>query len=93
MPSVNVTTAAAVLVPLNYSRKGLLIQNLSDTDVFLSPDPAVTAVAGAHSGIKLGAGEQLGLTGDAGVAVLSRCAISAIHAGSGNKEVRYVEFQ
>jgi hypothetical protein len=86
--AVNVTTAAAEIVAPKYSRKLLIIQNVSDADVFLKLDSSATEVT-TGNGLKLA-------VGSAPVVIASNPgeftnAIRAIHGSSGNKEVRVTE--
>jgi hypothetical protein len=91
MPAFNVTTSAAVVVPANDGRNGVILQNISDTDVFVGAS-SVTAAFGANAGLRIAAnGGSLSLSrsfpGDRAICGALFC----VHAGSGNKEVRYLE--
>lgn len=82
--AVNVTNAASEVVPANANRQALIIQNVSDADVFLKLDGSATEVTPAN-GLKLAAGGLLTLTTDRARFINP---VRAIHAGAGNKELR-----
>lgn len=91
MPSINVTTAATQVVPPG-TRSALILQNVSDTDIFFGFDSTVTATAGANSGIRLAAnGGSITITrlpeGGGGSA---SGGVYAVHAGTGTKELRFL---
>ncbi len=86
--AINVTTTAAVVIPANVSRTGVLIQNVSDTDIYLKMDGSETALTAAN-GFKVSAGQSFGFTTTPPVGYES---VWAIHGGSGNKEIRLQEF-
>lgn len=86
--SVNCTTAASELVAAKGNRKLLIIQNVSDTDVFLKFDSSATEVTVAN-GFKLASGDP---------PLVITCkeaefpyAVRGIHAGTGNKDLRIQE--
>lgn len=86
--TVNVTTSAAQIVAASHSRKLLVIQNVSDTDVYLKFDSSATEVTTAN-GFKLAAGDPpLIVTCEPGEFPY---AVRAIHGGSGNKDCRIQE--
>ncbi len=86
--ATNVTTSATEIVAANARRSLLIIQNVSDTDLFLKLDSSETEVTTAN-GLKMQVGDSpLIITcswGEYGNA------IRAIHGGSGNKVVRITE--
>tara|TARA_R110000823_G_scaffold304626_2_gene426336 strand:+ start:2566 stop:2847 length:282 start_codon:yes stop_codon:yes gene_type:complete len=87
--AVNVTTSSSVIVAPLYQRKMLMIQNVSDTDIYLKLDDSATALT-TGNGIKLA-------SNSAPMVISSQPgefthAISAIHAGTGDKEVRLQEW-
>lgn len=86
MKATNVTTTAAQIAAGNPSRKFLHIQNVSDTDIYVSYDGDATALT-TSNGLKVAAGDTLMLNND-GTRCLFEHAVYAIHGGSGNKEVR-----
>lgn len=86
--TASVTTSATQIVAPNAFRRLLVIQNTSDTDVFIKMDSSATEVTTAI-GIKLTAGgEPLIITCDRGEFINS---IRAIHGGTGSKTVRIQE--
>lgn len=87
--AVQVITAATEIVPANLYRLGLIIQNVSDADVFLKFDGSPTEVT-ADNGFRLGAGQTLTLTNDKRT---WWSAVRAIHGASGNKELRVQEIE
>ena len=81
MQNINVTTNATVIVAAgNRGNAALLIQNQSDTTMRLAVGDINIASLSATVGIQLEAGEAIVIEGESA----SR-AISALHAGSGNK--------
>lgn len=81
--AVNATTSSAIVVAADADRRLLLLQNVSDTDIWVNI--AAAAVVGACLLIKA-AGGTLTLDRD-GAAQQVR----AIHAGSGNKALAIVK--
>lgn len=88
LSAVNVTTSATTIAAANYGRRLLMIQNVSDTDIYLKLDSSATALT-TSNGIKLPAG---------GTPLVITCKpgeftnlVQGIHGGSGNKEVRVTE--
>lgn len=91
MPSVSVTTAATAVVAAT-GRNGLFIQNLSDTDLFVANFAGVTAGAGANAGLRVAANGGVLTIGRLDGGLLAPCSgWWAIHAGTGSKELRYLE--
>ncbi len=85
MPVANVTTTATAAIPGRQGRNGLVLQNLSDTDLYVAPAGDVSTA----NGYKLAAaGGVLSLTGGGGLAG----AFYAIHGASGSKELRWFDF-
>lgn len=85
---VNVTTSAT-LVSDARERSWLMVQNQSDTTVFLSFDGSadVTIDSGAKPGIKLAPNETITSDDAAGRFSGNNFPIYAIHGGAGNKVV------
>ncbi len=91
MPSLNITTAATPIVP-ETGRNGLFLQNLSDTDIFVSNRAGVTAAAGANAGLKVAANGGVLTIGRLEGGLLAPCTgWWGVHAGTGAKELRYLE--
>jgi hypothetical protein len=92
MPTLNVTTSSTVVLPFR-RRKALIIQNLSDTDIYVNFNAAVTIADGATAGLRLKAdGGSISLPELSGAAGRANdMSVSAIHGGSGTKTLRYVE--
>lgn len=92
MPSVNIATTPTEVLPRG-SRNAVIFQNLSDTDMFIAARGNVTAAAGPNSGLRVKAdGGTLSLTDLFGNRAVADVAIFAVHAGSGNKELRFETF-
>jgi hypothetical protein len=92
MPSATITTTAIQAVPPASGRRGLILQNVSDEPIAFAFSPGVTASAGAESGILIEPGESLTLAtlpGE-GRTNIANSPVWAIHAGAGEKELRYV---
>ena len=85
--AVQVTTSAAQIVAAKYNRKLLIIQNVSDVEITLKLDSS-SDVLTTSNGWKLAVGASFLTTCNPGEFTN---AIQAIHAGSGNKEVRVTE--
>jgi len=92
MPSLNVTTTSAFVLPAR-RRKVLILQNLSDTDMFVNFNAAAAVADGATAGLRLKAdGGTLSLPElSGGAARANDVSIAAVHGGSGTKTLRYVE--
>ena len=83
---INVTTTAAAAVAAA-RRRAIIIQNQSDTDIYIAFDNAsVTGASGSYPGIKLPAngGVWAGTSVSAADQTCDR-AVYAIHSGTGNK--------
>lgn len=89
MPSLNVTTTSAEVLPAR-NRSALILQNISDTEVWLNFNAHVTASAGAQAGLRLLPGGTFSLT-ELPRGSANNVAVYAIHAGAGTKELRYIE--
>lgn len=86
--SVNCTTSASQIVAANANRKLLIIQNVSDTDVYLKFDASSDEVTVAN-GLRLAAGDPpFVVSCDRGEFVN---AVRGIHGGTGNKDLRIQE--
>lgn len=87
--TVNATATASEIVAANANRKLLILQNLSDTDIFIKLDESPTEVT-VSNGLKLTANGNpfIIITSKAGQQLAS---VRAIHAGTGNKSVRVQE--
>lgn len=85
--AVSVTTSAAQVVASKGSRKWLIIQNVSDVDIFFKFDSSATALTSAN-GYKLAPGADVKWAGNTGDYIN---AIIAVHDGSGSKEIRVQE--
>lgn len=83
MTAVNVTTTAALIVPVG-TYDFTHIYNNSDTTIYVAYDGATATVA---AGLPIAAGGYLELNNDGSKPIFTR-GVSAIHGGSGNKEVR-----
>lgn len=86
MPSTAVTTSSSQIIPPGL-RQGVILQNLSDTDIYISTQAAVTVADGANAGLKLAAA--------GGMMAVSNLPSSSspfygIHAGTGTKQLRYL---
>ena len=81
--SVAVTTTAVIAA--NASRTALLLQNISDTDIYLKFGASATV----GTGILLKAGQSYEMAAHYGN--LYRGAINAIHGGSGTKTLLVTE--
>lgn len=87
LAAVNVTTSASELVSAK-SRRLLIIQNVSDTDIYLKLDSSATEVTTAN-GLKLAAGSApMIITCNPGEFAN---AVRGIHGGTGSKEIRVTE--
>lgn len=92
MPSVNIATTPTEVLS-RASRNAVVLQNLSDTDMFVAARGNLTAAAGDNSGLRIKAdGGTLSLTDLAGNGSVADAAIYAVHAGTGTKELRYEIF-
>ena len=88
MPSVNVTTTAALVVPSG-SRRALILQNVSDADITFAFRPGVTAT-GADAGLVLKPDETFAIGALAGSTFNTAATpVYALHAGSGDKVLRW----
>lgn len=85
---ISVATTAT-LVDAATERQWLMIQNQSDTPIFLSFDgtAAVTTDAGASPGIRLAPWETIMSTDISGRFTGNNYAIYAIHGGAGTKNL------
>lgn len=85
---ISVATTAT-LVDAATERQWLMIQNQSDTPIFLSFDgtAAVTTDAGASPGIRLAPWETIMSTDISGRFTGNNYAIYAIHGGTGTKNL------
>lgn len=83
---VNVGTSAT-LVQGSQDRKWAILQNLSDTDIFVSLDGSsdVTGSAGAKPGLKLSANGGTAAGGEGEYNINFSGPIYAVHEGAGNK--------
>jgi len=79
----------ATLVSAAKERQGLMIQNQSDTPIFLAFDgtDTVTTDSGATPGIRLASYETILSTDIAGRFSGNNAAIYAIHGGAGTKNL------
>lgn len=92
MPSVDIATTPTQVLP-RAGRNALILQNLSDTDIYIAARGNVTAAAGENSGLRIKAdGGTLSLTDLATNRAVADAAIYAVHGGSGTKELRYEIF-
>lgn len=97
MASVDVTTSATLVIPASDDRRVLMIQNLSDTDIYIGFAAGVTVADGANSGIKIPAnGGNISMTdlpnrGHGLSRDINDLAIYAVHGGSGTKKLRYIQ--
>lgn len=98
MPSVDVTTSSTLAIPAKDNRRILMIQNESDTDIYIGFTSGVTVADGANSGIKLPANGGMVSMPDlpsnerfGNRQVENDGGIYAVHGGSGTKKLRYIE--
>ena len=90
MASVTVTTTAGQALAATGNRSGFIMQNQSDTDMFVGKSATVSNT-GATLGYKLAAGQSLAI-GSSEVRLLSaQAAWYAIHYGSGDKVLCVIE--
>lgn len=87
--TVNVAATAGEAVAANWKRKLLILQNLSDTDIYIKLDSSTDEVTVAN-GIKLAASSNPFVITTNGTGE-QHAAVRAIHAGSGNKVLRVQE--
>lgn len=86
--AANVTTSASVVVPANVKRVALLIQNTSDTPVYLKFDDSTTPLT-TSNGFMLGVNETLQFSTRETVCFDD---VYAIHGSTGTKVIRVQEF-
>lgn len=97
MASVDVTTTATLAIPAGTDRRVLMIQNLSDTDIYIGFAAGVTVADGANSGIQIPAnGGNISMTdlpsrGHGAYRDINDVGIYAVHGGSGTKKLRYIQ--
>ncbi len=77
---VDITTAATLIKAAKSDRRSLVIENISDTDIYIGLDNAVTTA----TGLLLKANASIEFTYYNGT-------IYGIHGGTGNKRVSYIE--
>lgn len=89
MITKNLVTTAATLISDARERQWLMIQNQSDTSVFLSFDGSsdITTDSGAKPGIRLAPNECILTDDSSGRFAGNNFPIYAIHGGVGNKAV------
>jgi hypothetical protein len=86
--AIQVTTSETQIVPARV-RQLLIVQNVSDTDIFVQFTEAPGTLTAAN-GLLLAAGKSIGFSSD-GISSFRNNRVSAIHGGAGDKEVRVVE--
>lgn len=93
MPEANITTSSSTAIDSNSRRKILILQNNSDTDIYFRfGEVTVTTGGDANAGIKLEAsGGSLTLSPGGRGADYLTFPVSAIHGGSGDKTLTYIE--
>jgi len=84
--AVNVTTDPTHIADYDSERSWIMVQNVSDTDIYLKLNGSSAALTTAN-GIRLEPGEILTMDNSQGSKIATNY-IQAIHSGSGNKEVR-----
>jgi hypothetical protein len=88
LTAVNVTTTASELVAAKANRVMLIIQNVSDTDLYLKLDSSATEVT-VDNGLRLAAGDPpLIITCNPG---RFTNAVRGIHGGTGDKVIRVTQ--
>ncbi len=85
--AVAVATASTAVVVYNRNRRYLLIENISDTPVYLMIDGTAVTTSGLLLPANGGFYEMTEALGN-----LDRRLINAIHAGTGNKTVTVTEY-
>lgn len=83
--AVNATTSETTIIANSYKRSLTIIQNVSDTDIYLKLDDSATALTTANG--------YLLPTGNSSLVITSQWGefsqdVKAIHGGAGNKELR-----
>jgi hypothetical protein len=92
MPSVDVTTSVAQILPQDLTRKGVIFQNLTDTDIYIGTDPATTVTDGPSSGLKIAAnGGVFDLSQLPGSFLAATVPLYAVHGGTGTQSLRYLQ--
>jgi len=86
--NISVTTSETEVLPARRTRKFIILQNVSDTDIYLDFTSDTDALTTAN-GIKIEAGDTMILDGLEGGAFTN--AVTAIHGGSGAKSLRVQE--
>jgi hypothetical protein len=86
MKTSTITTTASEVLARDGNRVGYILQNLSDTDVYVDMENDGDTLT-ADTGVKVAAGGSLIVDSK----MFARRGIRAIHAGSGNKIVRAQE--
>jgi hypothetical protein len=85
---VDVTTSSTAAIGANVNRRGLMVQNVSDTRIIARFDATPTATVGAEIGFAIepnGGGVLFTALNDQG-------ALNVIHAGVGNKRLLVTEW-
>jgi hypothetical protein len=85
---VNITTSSAQALPANLARRGVMLQNLSDTRIICRFSVAAVATTGSEVGFAVEAnGGAVYLAGLVDTRILN-----AVHAGTGNKRLLITEW-
>jgi len=87
MASFNITTAPQEIAPRTNNKRAIIINNPSDTDIYCSTSPFVTATADANTGIPVKAGGNMTISPSDDYANSCGLAWYAVHAGTGNKQL------
>lgn len=91
MPKVSVTPTSAQVIAADSARKTLILQNNSDTDIYVRFGAGNTvADSDASAGTKLAAnGGSMTLNRVGSVAGIEAEPVNAIHFGTGTKKLAY----
>jgi len=85
MAAISVTTTAAVVLAAAQDRTSIVLQNISDTDIYVYPAATVTASEGANTGIRVIAAGNFVISPSNVSADKLQAAWYGIHGGAGNK--------
>jgi len=91
MSSVSVTTTSANIIPAT-SRKFLILQNISDEDIYININGPVTVADGAEAGLRIKAdGGSMSFPDLISSSRANDFSVHAIHGGVGSKSLRIIE--
>jgi hypothetical protein len=83
----NATTSSSAALAANTARRGLMIQNMSDTDVFGAFNATPVATAGSEVGFLIAARGYVEF-----FTMVDTRAVNVIHADAGNKRLLITEW-